>query len=61
MWEEITIVVVDDDQQRRHDTQVIIEFLGEGAAVYSSEAWTELLCDPSAASGSENITQYNTQ
>ena len=55
MWEEITIVVVDDDQQRRHDTQVIIEFLGEGAAVYSSEAWTELLCDPSAASGSENI------
>jgi len=55
MWENITIVVVDDNQQRRHDTQVIVEFLGENCAAYSAEAWTALLAQAGAGKDSENI------
>jgi len=55
MWENFTIVVVDDNQQRRHDTQVIVEFLGENCAAYSAEAWTALLAQAGAGKDSENI------
>tara|TARA_R110002167_G_scaffold1439_5_gene6827 strand:- start:7801 stop:9234 length:1434 start_codon:yes stop_codon:yes gene_type:complete len=29
MWREIKILLIDDDHQRRHDMQVILDFLGE--------------------------------
>lgn len=39
MWREIKILLVDDNEQRRHDLQVILDFLGEEVIVAGSANW----------------------
>ena len=41
MWREIKILLIDDDHQRRHDMQVILDFLGEEVIVSDSQHWQE--------------------
>ncbi len=38
-WEEHSLLVIDDDESQRHDTLVILEFLGEQATIVSSADW----------------------
>lgn len=39
MWREIKLLLIDDDQQRRHDLNVILDFLGEEVIAASSADW----------------------
>lgn len=39
MWKEIKLLLIDDDQQRRHDLNVILDFLGEEVIAASSADW----------------------
>lgn len=55
MWEEVNVIVVDDDEQRRHDTQVIFEFLGESPASFSCEQWAQILSESEVQKNTENI------
>ena len=41
MWREIKILLVDDNEQRRHDLQVILDFLGEEVIVAGSSDWRQ--------------------
>lgn len=43
MWQEIKVIVVEDDDQRRHNYQVILEFLGENPITYSYSDWRALM------------------
>ena len=38
-WQGSSIFLVDDDEARRHDTLVILDFLGEQACILSSDDW----------------------
>ncbi len=57
MWEENNVIVVDDNQQRRHDAQVILDFLGENPVTYSCQEWTTLVAKPESQ---ENTRQIKT-
>lgn len=41
MWREIKLLMVDNDSQRRHDFQVILNFLGEDNVVVEADNWLE--------------------
>lgn len=41
MWREIKLLMVDNDNQRRHDFQVILDFLGEESVVVEGEGWLD--------------------
>ena len=43
MWEENNVIVVDDNKQRRHDTTVILDFLGENPVSYDGAELQALL------------------
>lgn len=40
MWEENNVIVVDDNDVRRHEARVILDFLGENPAIYTTEQWS---------------------
>lgn len=40
-WQAHSVLLIDDDEARRHDTLVILEFLGEQAHVASSTDWIQ--------------------
>lgn len=40
-WQGNSLFLIDDDEARRHDTLVILEFLGEKAHVFSSAEWVQ--------------------
>ena len=42
MWEDNNIIVIDDNDQRRHDVQVILDFLGENPVTFPYQQWTEI-------------------
>ena len=53
MWKSIKVLLIDDLESRRHDLNVILDFVGEGTIVASSSEWkskidsteeAELLC-----------------
>lgn len=41
MWREIKLLLVDNDDQRRHDLQVILDFLGEDNVVVEGSGWLD--------------------
>ena len=55
MWEANNVIVIDDNVQRRHDAELILDFLGEDPVSYSSEDWTALLERPEACSNTRPI------
>jgi sigma-54 specific flagellar transcriptional regulator A len=55
MWEENNVVIIDDNEGRRHDTRVILDFLGENPVAYSCHQWTELLATPSAKQNTHQV------
>jgi sigma-54 specific flagellar transcriptional regulator A len=55
MWEENNVVIIDDNVQRRHDAEVILDFLGEHPVIYSCQEWTELLKDASSKQNSRQV------
>ncbi|MGK0498868.1 MAG: sigma-54 specific flagellar transcriptional regulator A [Oceanicoccus sp.] len=42
MWEENNVIVVDNNEQRRHDAQVILDFLGENPVTFSCHEWSKV-------------------
>ncbi len=51
MWEEVRVLLVEDDPQRRHDFQVILDFLGENPRALDHAGWQPLAAD--VTSGAE--------
>jgi sigma-54 dependent transcriptional regulator, flagellar regulatory protein len=54
MWEDNNVIVIDDDHQRRHETKVILDFLGENPITYTCQEWTHLI-------GSEQTSENTRQ
>ncbi len=42
MWREIKVLLVDDNEQRRHDMQVLLDFLGEESFSSDAASWREV-------------------
>ncbi|NVK39520.1 MAG: sigma-54-dependent Fis family transcriptional regulator [Gammaproteobacteria bacterium] len=42
MWREIKVLLVDDNEQRRHDMQVLLDFLGEESFSSDSNTWRDV-------------------
>lgn len=55
MWEDNNVIMIDDQQRRRHDAQVILDFLGENPVTYSCEEWSELIKAPQARGNTRQI------
>jgi sigma-54 specific flagellar transcriptional regulator A len=55
MWEENDILVIDDNEQRRHDAQVILDFLGENPVIYCCRQWTEISASKEAQENTRQI------
>lgn len=53
MQNNLKIVLIDDDVQRRHDLQIILDFLGEDVLASSSDDWKENIA--SVLTGAEQI------
>lgn len=45
MWRSNKVLVIDDNQSRRHDLNVLLEFLGEPTLVTGSDAWATAVAD----------------
>lgn len=43
MWRSIKALIIDDNEQRRHDLNVILNFVGEGAVVATSQNWESVI------------------
>ena len=41
MWQELKVLVIDDNEQRRHDLNVILDFLGSPSIGVSCSQWRE--------------------
>ena len=50
MWQNIKVLLIDDDAQRRHDMEVILNFIGEEVVSAESDTWQQTL----DSLGSEN-------
>lgn len=57
MWEENNVIIIDDNEQRRHDTQIILDFLGENPISYSCVGWTRVIASEASK---ENTRQVKT-
>ena len=55
MWEDNNIIVIDDNDQRRHDAQVILDFLGENPVTFSCQQWTEISQSDAAKENTRQI------
>ncbi|MEE8058011.1 MAG: sigma-54 dependent transcriptional regulator [Pseudomonadales bacterium] len=55
MWEENNVIAIDDNEQRRHDTQVILDFLGENPVTFSCKDWAALCEQPEARNNTRQI------
>jgi sigma-54 specific flagellar transcriptional regulator A len=45
MWRNNKVLVIDDNQSRRHDLNVLLEFLSEPALVTASDSWLSAVAD----------------
>ncbi len=43
MWREIKVLLIDDNANRRHDMEVILDFLGEDFIALDSNQWLQVL------------------
>src|SRR5690554_7580339 len=43
MWQNIKVLLIDDDAQRRHDMEVILNFIGEEVVSAESDTWQQTL------------------
>lgn len=55
MWEQNDILVIDDNEQRRHDAQVILDFLGENPVSYPCKQWTDISVSKEAMENTRQI------
>lgn len=55
MWEDNNIIVIDDNDQRRHDAQVILDFLGENPLTFSCQQWAEVSNSDAAKENTRQI------
>ena len=45
MWREVQVLLIDDNQSRRHDTKVILDFVGEATYAAGSADWRQVVGD----------------
>ena len=45
MWRNNKVLVIDDNSSRRHDLNVLLEFLSEPALVAGSDQWRAAVAD----------------
>ncbi|MEJ2668783.1 MAG: sigma-54 dependent transcriptional regulator [Gammaproteobacteria bacterium] len=45
MWRSVKALLIDDDDRRRHDFQVILNFVGEGTVSAVSDQWESVLTE----------------
>ncbi|MBL4826539.1 MAG: sigma-54-dependent Fis family transcriptional regulator [Spongiibacteraceae bacterium] len=55
MWEENNVIVIDDNESRRHETRIILDFLGENPVTYSCQQWSQLSQGSQASKSTRHI------